>query len=585
MKKQVVERINFTYICPARQGKKGYPNQKRLVYSLVSAYNNDKEKNGEGNTFMSGDKMLFPWQQECLERWEHAERHGIISVVTGAGKTFFALNAAKQMLVRDPDSLHVRIVVPTISLAYQWRSAILETMGNNARIGFFFGEVRSSVSLPWMIYVINSARYALSRHVLEDMENRTGVLLIADECHRYGSKENRKIFDFMKDRKFRPELYFSIGLSATPECRHLEDVLIPALGSVIYTYTLGRAVREKTISEFSVSQIRVSFNAEEQLQYMRLTRLIIVMMRNLRKKYPEWSRLSQAALFQRIREAAAKEGKQSPEQKLLDLTDQRRILCFLAEARASCVVDLVRNLPEDGRILVFCEMIEQANLLTALFREEGILKVGRCHSGMTAKARKTTLERYRDHEIRILVCCTALDEGLDVPDTAYGIVVSCSSVSRQRIQRLGRILRKSENKHLAGLYYLYLDRTVEDPVYIDEISRNHPVCNIHYLAQERCFMCPEYLELSDELLSCTNGTPEQLQTLRKNLMAGHVRNDWLMMPETLRSLADGTQDRKEKNYWIAMEKIAQKRIGTEKNAALSDSLKKCHESDVAEMHE
>ena len=86
---------------------------------------------------------------------------------------------------------------------------------------------------------------------------------------------------------------------------------------------------------------------------------------------------------------------------------------------------------------------------------------------MTAEARKLTLDRYRDHEIRILICCTALDEGLDVPDTGYAVVVSGNSTLRQRVQRLGRILRRSENKRLAGLYYLYLDRTMEDPVYLE----------------------------------------------------------------------------------------------------------------------
>lgn len=513
---------------------------------------------------MEENRKLFPWQEECLESWNHAGRHGIISVVTGAGKTFFALNAAKRMISSDKVRLHVRIVVPTIALAYQWRSAILETIGYETRIGFYFGDVHSDTSLPWMIYVINSARYALSRHVLEDMKNQTGVLLIADECHRYGSKENRKVFDFMKDRRYRPELYYSIGLSATPSCQYLEDVLIPALGKVIYIYTLGQAVQEKTVSDFSVSRVRLSLNAEEQLRYMRLTRSIMTLIKVVRALHPEFGELAQAVFFQRIRAIAKKEGKQSREQKLIDLTDQRRILCYLAEARVKCVVDLIRNLPENGRILVFCEMIEQANLLVAVLREEGILKVGRFHSGMTPEARKITLERYRDHEIRILVCCTALDEGLDVPDTSYGIVVSCSSAARQRIQRLGRILRRSENKHLAGLYYLYLDRTMEDSSYIEDISGNHPVCSMKYSAQERNFICPVYLELSEKLLSGDGNTEEsRMMILRKNLMKGHVRNDWMMKPEMLRMLSDGTNEPEEKDYWTAMEYISRLRIHTD----------------------
>lgn len=48
-----------------------------------------------------------------------------------------------------------------------------------------------------MIYVINSARYTLSRHILRDINMGYAVLLIADECHHYASAENRKIFEFL----------------------------------------------------------------------------------------------------------------------------------------------------------------------------------------------------------------------------------------------------------------------------------------------------------------------------------------------------------------------------------------------------
>jgi hypothetical protein len=35
-----------------------------------------------------------------------------------------------------------------------------------------------------MIYVINSARYSVSSHILRDHENNFPVMLICDECHR-----------------------------------------------------------------------------------------------------------------------------------------------------------------------------------------------------------------------------------------------------------------------------------------------------------------------------------------------------------------------------------------------------------------
>ena len=462
--------------------------------------------------------------------------------------------------------------MPTVALAYQWRAAVLEAMGPETRVGFYFGEVKARADLPCLIYVINSARYTLPRHVLADMAQSVRTLLIADECHRYGSRENRKIFDFLSHPGYRPALYSVLGLSATPECENSEDVLIPALGRVIYSYPLDRAVRERTVSEFSVSRVRVSLTMEEQQTYDSLTRRITALTRLLEHERPELRGASPGAFFSALRRFAQGAEEGSPEQKLLSLIKQRRLLCCMAQARISCASDVIRALPADSRILVFCEMIRQADQLAAVFQEAGIRRVGRFHSAMTAEARKLTLDRYRDHEIRILICCTALDEGLDVPDTGYAVVVSGNSTLRQRVQRLGRILRRSENKRLAGLYYLYLDRTMEDPVYLESAAGKHPDCNVKYALEERDFSCPAYLALADTLLSLytrKGASAEQLSSLRKNLMAGHIRNEWLMEPQWIRELISQTTERKERNYLLAMEGIARLRS---REAVLSEEL-------------
>ena len=62
---------------------------------------------------------------------------------------------------------------------------------------------------------------------------------------------------------------------------------------------------------------------------------------------------------------------------------------------------------------------------------------------------------FRDGIIDILVTCKALDEGLNVPDTSVGIIVASTKSVRQRIQRMGRILRTSEGKDLGTIVTLY----------------------------------------------------------------------------------------------------------------------------------
>ena len=57
------------------------------------------------------------WQVTALHEWERAGKRGIVSVVTGGGKTVFALSCIDR--IRPNATL---IVVPTTALLEQWWS-------------------------------------------------------------------------------------------------------------------------------------------------------------------------------------------------------------------------------------------------------------------------------------------------------------------------------------------------------------------------------------------------------------------------------------------------------------------------------
>jgi superfamily II DNA or RNA helicase len=60
--------------------------------------------------------------------------------------------------------------------------------------------------------------------------------------------------------------------------------------------------------------------------------------------------------------------------------------------------------------------------------------------------RKDILNRFKSGRYRHIVTSQVLDEGVDVPDASLAIVLSGTGSSRQFIQRLGRVLRKTEGK-------------------------------------------------------------------------------------------------------------------------------------------
>ena len=57
-----------------------------------------------------------------------------------------------------------------------------------------------------------------------------------------------------------------------------------------------------------------------------------------------------------------------------------------------------------------------------------------------------------------------LDEGIDVPAANVGIILSGSASKRQYAQRLGRILRSTEERQPARLYEIIATDTMENYV-------------------------------------------------------------------------------------------------------------------------
>ena len=62
---------------------------------------------------------------------------------------------------------------------------------------------------------------------------------------------------------------------------------------------------------------------------------------------------------------------------------------------------------------------------------------------------------FRRGEIDVLVTCRALDEGINVPDASVAVLVASTASTRQRIQRLGRVLRPASGKEQALVYTIY----------------------------------------------------------------------------------------------------------------------------------
>ena len=76
------------------------------------------------------------------------------------------------------------------------------------------------------------------------------------------------------------------------------------------------------------------------------------------------------------------------------------------------------------------------------------------------RERDDALARFRAGELRALVSAQVLNEGLDVPDAAVGIVVAGRMGAREHVQRVGRVLRPGAGKR-ALVYELVVGHSSE----------------------------------------------------------------------------------------------------------------------------
>ena len=512
------------------------------------------------------NKKLYAWQKECLAAWEGNRFRGIINVVTGAGKTYLALAAIERARDLYPDIM-VRIVVPTIPLAHQWETALLHQAGSEKwRPGFFGGGKRDDPERRVMIYIINSARDTLAGHIRRDLALQRHVFLICDECHHYTSKENRKIFGFVEDLNESSDrlesLYLCLGLSATPFGTSNDEVLLRSLGKEIYEYGFDAAVKEGIISPFTVCEVSASFFADERQEYADLTYRIGRALVQLLREHPELKKLRERREKSFIRAVMriAREADMDPEETAcayLMLTWQRKEISTLARARISCCLSILSQLRRDDRVLIFCERITQAEEMAGQIRRAFGNVCGIYHSQMTKEARARVLSEFRNQSFRILVSCRALDEGIDVPDANIGIVLSSTAVERQRVQRLGRVIRRAQGKAAACLYYIYIRESTDDAAFLPGLEECDSF-SLRYYTAEDVFANDLYEYVGGSLVRSARERgydTSQLEEVRRCLTEGLARADYLLPAKVQAERARSSEERHDRNYWSAMKRV------------------------------
>jgi len=256
-------------------------------------------------------------------------------------------------------------------------------------------------------------------------------LLIVDEAHRSVSPEFIKLYDNVSYK-------YILGLTATPN-----DACIAKCGPVFCKVNFDEA----NVANFKVYFIGIDLTPFEYRQYKSLSYSIGKLI-ELDYKTPEDQHRLEAIIL------------------------KRRRLVYSAHNRIPTALRLITDkLNEGHKVLVMCQRIDQANMISNWFKSVPIPHIV-YHSG-----HKDDLKVYKENWVRLCISVGMLKEGFDDPDTDVGVIVSTTLSKSFNVQAIGRIIRAKPGKK-AEIYILLANETTDQKVLDYSGNYNFDIKNI-----------------------------------------------------------------------------------------------------------
>ncbi|MFX1510277.1 MAG: DEAD/DEAH box helicase [Promethearchaeota archaeon] len=368
------------------------------------------------------DMVLRDYQEDALHRWQGAKGRGVIVLPTGGGKTIVALEALRRLAVTT------LIVVPTLDLLSQWREA-LELLLHVPEVGILGGGRKD-------LKPISVATYDSASLLAPKLVASFG-LLIFDEVHHLPSTTYR----LAAELSLAP---YRLGLTATPErYDELHHDLDRLVGPTVYRVAPRLLEKEGYLAPYEIRRIQITLKPEEKARYNSYMQIFRNYTRRLDDIDPGWQ-------FDTI----VKRTVFDPDaRKALSNLEKARRVALEASGKIDHVETLLQQYQND-KVIIFSRYTRVVEKISDTF---GIPLI--THRTKMSE-REKILSLFKDGGLTKIVTGQVLDEGIDVPDAAVGIIISGTGSKREFIQRLGRLLRPQKDQ--AILYELVTESTLED---------------------------------------------------------------------------------------------------------------------------
>jgi len=375
------------------------------------------------------------YQQAALDAWRAHDRQGSVILPTGSGKTFLGLQA-----IADA-GVSALVVTPTIDLMNQWHATLTNAFGDQLTddIGVLGGGSHE-------IGAVTVTTYDSAYRYIDEYGDQFG-LLITDETHHLAAETYLQI----------PEMTiapYRLGLTATYErADGREELLEDRMGPVVYEEAVGNLAGE-FLSEYETIQMSVELTSEERTEYDEEYQIYRDYVDS--HDFDIWKEQGYAEFLKRT--------SYDPHGRRALVAKQRAERIARTATKKLDTLDNLLKRHHDDRVIVFTANNDFAYDISREF----ILP---CITHQTDTDERTEiLDRFRSGEYSMLATSQVLDEGIDVPAANVGIILSGSASKRQYAQRLGRILRPTDDRQPARLYEIITTDTME--TYVSQRRRD-----------------------------------------------------------------------------------------------------------------
>ena len=445
---------------------------------------------------------LYDWQTQALAAWMKAEKKGIIEAVTGSGKTHVGIGAIAALRPQER-RLSVLVVVHSIELMNQWHARLSEAFPGKrvARIGGGYKDDFSILPVA-CVGVVNSALPRLADLFAHHKRGMWRSLLIADECHHY---IDAPVFGKLRQHPFD----YTLGLSAT-----IEPYEVEGLGRIVYEYKFEDAHRDGLVPPFDLVNVGVDLTSTERSDYLDLTDKIREQFKLVYELYgDELNWIPDHRLFTKLKQIMTRGKEDDPIIKRLFIyLFKRAAIYYTAVRKMNLAQQITRLLVDHGgkKLVVLFERIASAETteedisiicarkLRAGLREGDPIWCKVYHSGLQRQERSEVLDEFKRIGASALLACRSLDEGVDIPTVDAAMLAASTQSKRQRIQRIGRTLRRGDGGKRPIVITLFARGTSDENVCADDLEDFKGVATIHDESERTCIARIESLLSGDD---------------------------------------------------------------------------------------